>query len=54
MFTAVMRATDAYYRRPYGYLVTPNELAGGNPSGGGLVFAVGLIEMLRGLGDPPR
>jgi hypothetical protein len=49
MFTAVMRTTDAYYRRPYGYLVTPIEHAGANPSGGGLAFAVGLIEMLRGL-----
>ncbi|MED6334911.1 MAG: hypothetical protein VYE81_05880 [Planctomycetota bacterium] len=49
LYRAVLRSTDARYRRAHGYLLTEREHAGQNMAGGGLRLLAGLTEMLERL-----
>ncbi|TDJ73982.1 MAG: hypothetical protein E2O39_05200 [Planctomycetota bacterium] len=46
MFTTVLRSTVEHYRRPYGYLLTADELPDQNMAGGGVRMLNALLIML--------
>jgi hypothetical protein len=49
LYTAVLRSSEAAYRREHGWLMTRSEVAGSNLAGGEVRLLAGWIEMLRHL-----